>query len=116
MIDYHTYKIKPDDDVLVVGLSGQLDTESCEYFFSCLETEIENGCVNLIVDCRNLDFISSMGLATLIRVHSRMKKHGGNVKLARVEGTVASVIHTMQLDKLLNVFPTVTEARAAFDS
>ena len=116
MIEFRTYRILPDDDVLVVGLSGQLDTETCEYFFSCLEDQIESGHVNMIVDCRGLQFISSMGLAMLIRAHSRMKKRGGNVKLARVDGTVAKVIQTVQLDKLLNVYPTVHEARATFEN
>ena len=114
MIDFGTYKLKPDDEVLVIGLSGQLDTESCEYFLSCLEGEIKDGHIQLIVDCRNLEFISSMGLGMLLRAHSRMKKHGGDVKLARVGGTVAKVMQTVQLDKLLKIYPTVREARATF--
>jgi anti-sigma B factor antagonist len=114
MIDFGTYKLKPDDDVLVIALVGQLDTESCDYFFRCLEGEIDNGHVKLIVDCRELQFISSMGLGMLLRAHSRMKQHGGDVKLARVIGTVAKAIQTVQLHKLLNVFPTVSEALEAF--
>ena len=114
MIDFETYKVEPDDKVQVIGISGQLDTASCEYFFSCIEDEIKRGNVDLIIDCRNLEFLSSMGLAMMIRVHSRMKKLGGNVKLARVEGTVADVIRTVHLDKVLELYPTVREAREGF--
>lgn len=114
MIDFGTYKMKPDDDVLVVGVCGDLDTESAEYFFSCLANEIENGHIKVIVDCRGLEHMSSMGLAMLIRAHSRLKKHGGDVKIARIEGVVATVIRKVNLDKLLNIYPTVRAAHAAF--
>ena len=48
MIDFETYTVEPEDKVLVVALSGQLDTDSCEYFFSCLEEEIERGHIQMM--------------------------------------------------------------------
>ena len=95
------------------ALSGKLDAFHCDYLLKCVEHQIEEGYKKLILDCHGLEFISSMGLGMLMRVHARMKKLGGDVKLARVHGVVASAITLVRLDRALHMYPTVEEAVAA---
>ena len=40
-------------------------------------TRVVDGCEKMILDCGELSYISSMGLGMLMRVHSKMKKKGG---------------------------------------
>ena len=94
-------------------LSGTLDESNCNYLLDCVEEEILEGRKKLILDCGRLEFISSMGLGMLVRVNSRMKKLGGDVKLAAVHGAVAQVMSVVGLNRIFQIYPTVDDAIAA---
>ncbi len=115
MIDFVTHTAGPADDVLVLELSGRLDEHASQFLFDCLVGHIERGRNKLVLDCGNLDHITSFGLGTLVRIHSRLKPSGGVVHLAAVGGVVAKVIHVVHFDRLFNMYETVEEAVAAFD-
>ena len=107
-------KTHEDSDIVIIELTGSLETEQCDYFFSGVENRIREGDRKLILDCSNLDYISSMGLGTLLRTHARMKKQGGNVTLAAVHGVVADVLRVVRLEKIFHLYPTVEEAVASY--
>jgi anti-anti-sigma regulatory factor len=46
----------------------------------------------------------------LVRVNSRMKKLGGDVKLAAVQGTVAEILSVVGLNRLFQIYDTVGDA------
>lgn len=113
MFNFHYEKVGKEQDIVSVVLSGRLDETSCNYVLGCVEDEILEGRKKLILDCGQLTYISSMGLGTLVRVNSRMKKIGGDVKLASVHGTVSEVMRVVGLNRLFQIYPTVDEAIAA---
>ena len=113
MVDFYYQNCGSNKDIVSVVVSGKLDALHCDYLLNCVEQQIEEGYKKLILDCSELEYISSMGLGMLIRVHARMKKHGGDVKLAAVRGVAASLISLVCLDGVLEIYPTVEEAVAA---
>jgi anti-sigma B factor antagonist len=113
MFDFQYEKVGKDNDILAVVLSGTLDESTCHYLLDCVQGDVLDGSKKMIVDCGRLNFISSMGLGMLVRIHSRMKKLGGDVKLANVHGVVAQVISVVGLNRLFHIYPTVGEAIAA---
>ncbi len=114
MIDWKWRVLGEDNEILVFELSGRLDTASCEYFHSVLEARIKDGNEKVIIDCDDLEFVSSTGLRIMMRVHARMKKQGGDVKLARIHGAVAKVMRIVRLDKVLHIHTTVEDAVESF--
>ena len=114
MIDYQTRRIGPDESILVVDVSGRLNEDTSEFFFGCLEGVIEEGDTKILLDCSGLEFVSSLGIGTLVRIQSRLKRQGGTVKLAAVQGVVAEVLRVVHLDKLLQMYDTVDDAAASF--
>lgn len=113
MFDFEYKQVGKDKDIVAVVLSGTLDESNYNFLLECVSEEILEGRKKLILDCVDLTFISSMGLGMLVRVHSRMKKLGGDVKLAAVQGMVANVLGVVGLNKIFNIYPTVGEAIAA---
>lgn len=113
MFDFSYAKVGKNQDILAVILSGRLDEETCHYLMDCVEGDVLDGRKKMILDCDRLEYISSMGLGTLVRVNSRMKKLGGDVKLANVHGVVAQVMSVVGLNKLFQIYPNVGEAVAA---
>ena len=116
MLDFHYKTLGEKDEVLLFVLSGNLDTAQCEYLYNVIGKEIRKGQEKLILDCSDLGYISSMGLAMMLRVHAKMKKIGGDVKLAGVNGTVADIVRLVKLDRILSLYDTVDEAMESIDS
>lgn len=113
MLNFSYETVGQNQDIVAVVLTGTLDQSNCEYLLDCVKDEILDGRTKLILDCEELAYISSMGLGMLVRVNSRMKKIGGEVKLAAVHGPVAQVLKVVGFNKLFEIYPTVEEAVAA---
>lgn len=116
MIDYTTYRADANNDVLVIEVFGKLDTETSDYLMDCVQGEIEDGARMIVLDCSKLEYISSLGLGTLVRASLRVRKEEGAVVLSGVEGMVAEVLRLAQLGRMLHMYGNVDEAVASFNS
>ena len=115
MLDYSYEPVGENGDIMSLAITGDLTAENCDYLLKCIESQIEDGYDKLILNCEDLSYISSLGLGMLVRVHSRMKKIGGDVRLANLHGTVAEIFRVVKLDRVFQIYPTVEEAAASFD-
>ena len=103
-----------DKDVLVLDADGGLNSDTAEQFVTSIEKLVDAGLTKLIVDCSNLDYISSYGLGVLVRLHQRLKARGGHVKICSVKGLIAEVLEFTRLGRLFQMYPDVGQARLAF--
>jgi anti-anti-sigma factor len=108
------YYDETDKEVLVVSVDGGLFADTSDRFRGEIEGYINLGIRKLIVDCTQLTRISSYGIGTLVTIHKRMAKKGGDVKLASLPGVVGNVIQMTGLTELLQIYPTVQDALAVF--
>jgi anti-sigma B factor antagonist len=108
------YFSEVEKDVLVLRADGGLNSENAEEFVDNLERIIDVGIRRIIVDCARLESVNSYGLAVLIRLHKRLKRKGGDVRLASVRGLVIKVLEITRLDHLFAIYPDVSRARLSF--
>ncbi|MGI9516844.1 MAG: STAS domain-containing protein [Pirellulaceae bacterium] len=114
MIDFSTHTT--DNGTLVIRIGGSLDAENTEYFFDCVQDEIERGHDRIVINCADLGFISSVGLGSLIRARSRVAKTGGEISFARIDARILDVMRLTRLDKVFSIYPTEKEAVAAMEA
>ena len=105
-----------DRDVLILSADGGIDSMSAEELISELGKLVDAGARKLIVDCSRLGFISSYGIAVLVRLHKKLAERGGDVKLAALESRVARLIALVGLERVFPIYPNVDDARNAFRS
>ncbi len=105
-----------DEEVLVIKADGGLNGRTADEFASGIEKLVDAGLRKIIVDCSKLDYISSYGLGVMVRLHKRMKTHGGDVKFASVKSVLVDVLRITRLNKLFAIYSTVPRARLAFRS
>lgn len=110
MINYESYIAGPREDVLVLELTGRLDEHSADFLLQTLRGWVDRGVTKMVLDCRDLEHVSSFGLATLVRLHTRLRKAGGQVNLAGVSGLVAEVLRIVHFEKLFHLYPSVEQA------
>ncbi len=92
-----------DRDVLILAADGGLNADTASDFVKQLEALVDAGVKKIIVDCTGLDYISSYGIGVLMRLHKKLTKHGGDVKIASPKGFVLKVLHIARLDTLLSI-------------
>lgn len=104
-----------DGGIRVIKLHGSLDATGTEQFNEEVQNHLDAGLSKMIIDCAHLGFISSLGIGALVVLQTRLKKRGGSVKLAAIQGPVAGVMKVVRLDKALGMYGDIEFARQAFE-
>jgi anti-sigma B factor antagonist len=102
------------DGILVIKLHGKLDSTRTEEFQSEVRKHLESGNKKIILDCSNLGYVSSLGLGSLVALETKLRRQGGAVKLAGVQGNVAEILSLVRLDAVLGIYGDIAYAQEAF--
>lgn len=113
MIDYSTYHHETYKSVFVLEAHGRLDATSADFMLECIQGFIERGERRFVIDCCELELITSFGLATLVRANSRLKKESGELAIAGAHGVVAEALRIVHFDRLFHLFDDVDSAAEA---
>ena len=103
-----------DRSVLILTADGGLNADVADDFVRQLEALIESGVTQMIIDLSRLTYISSYGIGMLVRLPHRLKKNGGNVKLAAPQSAILKVLNVVRLGAVFEIYPDLNAARLAF--
>ena len=110
-----SYYHDTESELLIIKSKGGLDDSLAMAFVHDLYERIDNGLRKIIVDCSDMDYISSLDLSVLARVRSRITAKGGDLKICSAEGTVREVLRVTNLDKLFDLHSDLESARQTFE-
>lgn len=79
------------EDVAIVYPRGHLDAHNVERFEKEILKLIENGQVNVIVNCKDLNYISSAGMGIIMGYLDEIREKGGDIKLCSVSERVYEI-------------------------
>lgn len=103
-----------DEDVMILAADGGLNAQTADELVEQLERLVDGGLSKLIIDCSKLDYISSYGIGVLLRLHQRLARQGGDVKVCAMKGIVSQVLQVSRLGSIFELYPDVGRARLAF--
>lgn len=103
-----------DGDILSIVLRGNLDSASTPEFDRQVNEHLEKGLSKIIIDCRFMGYVSSLGLGSLVALQTRLRRKGGEVKLCAIQGPVNQILRAVHLDKVLNIYGDLEFARKSF--
>ena len=83
----------------VLALSGWLDTKTAPELRDALDA-LEEGMESLVLDCAELEYISSAGLRQLVAAH---KKMNGNLTIRGVSKEIMDILRMSGFDKRLHI-------------
>lgn len=105
--------IAPDIDVF--AMSGRLtmgsDSQQVEWNLAKLLNENHK---KVIFDLSNVNFLDSSGIGILVMCHAKLKKAGGELRMAGAQGMVRQVIEMTNVNKLVELYSTASEAAKGF--
>jgi len=101
-----------EDGGRVLSVSGQLTERECVEFVAALEKELAAGPQRLVLDLKELTYISSAGLGTLVSAHGKFREAGCRMILAGASDRVRKLLALTNLDRLIEAAEGVEEALA----
>jgi anti-anti-sigma factor len=93
----------------IVFCQGEMDTVAVEELHQAVDPLVEDAILHLVLDLREVDYVSSSVLQFLIETQDRMKKKGGRTSLLGAGPMVRSVIETARVDSLFGFYETLEE-------
>lgn len=98
----------------VVSIHGDLDLCSS---FSVMErlSSVDAGTTLLVLDLSQLRFVDSAGVGVLLTVARRWMLGPGELRVVARPGRIRSVLTVAGLDRVVGVYPTLTDALSGPD-
>src|SRR5215471_3136 len=97
-------------DVTIVALAGQLDSNTSPEAQAALDAIVAGGVRKVVIDFTALDYISSAGLRVLLGTAKRLKQERGELRLFGLNETVQEVFAISGFATILTVVDTEANA------
>lgn len=99
----------------VVQVDGVLNEASTDIFEKKLVACISSGQVRLILNLRNLSYVSSQGWGILISLLQRLRQLNGDIKIVGMQTNVRHVFKHTGLENIIESYENISQAQAAFE-
>jgi anti-anti-sigma factor len=101
------------DNLLVVAISGRLDTATAPAFDSQMAPLLAQPRPHILLDLSNVAYISSAGLRSILQLVKHSSAHGGRVGLFEASPQIHEVIEISGFPALLDIYPDRAAALSA---
>jgi anti-sigma B factor antagonist len=109
-------QVKKLDEVSVIESSGFINAHTVRQFESAMENLIREGRFKILLNCANLNYISSAGLGAIMGQIEIVRENGGDIILSNLQENVFIIFDTLGFTQLYKVFDSEEEALNAFRS
>ena len=98
----------------IYKLNGRLDSNTSRGLEEKIFQAIDDGSKSIIIDFKNIDYISSAGLSVLLRATKALKREDGKIMLCDMKNYVKEVFEITGIDSFLPIVDSMEDARNAF--
>ena len=98
----------------IFKLNGRLDSNTSQGFEKKLFQAISDGSKTMVVDFKDLDYISSAGLRVILKATKAIKREDGRIMLCSMQDYVKEVFEIAGFDSFLPIVPTIDDALKSF--
>jgi anti-sigma B factor antagonist len=106
------FEIDDDTPVVVVSLTGNLDSVAVEELHPQVQELVRAGYRRFVFDMMELAYVGSLGLRLIVGLANQLKGDGA-VAMCHATAGVRSVIEMTKVDQVLRTFATRDEAAEA---
>jgi anti-sigma B factor antagonist len=100
--------------VVLVEVSGRVDSMNANQLGEALMAEIDNGHIQLVLDLAGVDYMSSAGLREIVSSLKRVKRASGDLRIAQPSERVREVLEMAGLDTIFHIYETQVEAVGSY--
>ena len=100
--------------VSVLEIKGYLDAHTAPELESAIDQLVKEKKYNIIVNCRDLTYISSAGLGVFMAYIEDVRKNKGDIKLSNMSPKIFNVFDLLGFPLLYEIFKDESEAIKKF--
>jgi anti-sigma B factor antagonist len=100
--------------ILIVEIKGSLDALTSRDAEQYLEALLERGKYEIVVDLKQVDFMSSAGLRMIMNISKETRQKGGDLRLSSPQPAVEKMLQVSGFTNFLRVFPDPESALESF--
>jgi anti-sigma B factor antagonist len=102
------------DTVNVIELKGYLDAHTAPRLEEAFQNLVNGRRFNIVVNCKDLSYISSAGLGVFMAFIEDVRKNKGDIKLSNMSAKVYNVFDLLGFPLLYEIVPDESEAVKRF--
>jgi len=102
------------DEIAVIAARGFIDTTTAPELEKKLEEQLALNKYRIVVDLKNIDYVSSAGWGVFVSEIREIRENGGDLVLVSMSPDVYDVYELMEFSSILKSFDSLEEAIANF--
>ena len=102
------------DMISIFRLNGRLDSNTSQGFEKKIFDAISEGSKSMIVDFKDLDYISSAGLRVILKATKALNREEGKIMLCSMQDYVKEVFEIAGFDSFLPIVANIDDALQSF--
>jgi anti-sigma B factor antagonist len=107
---------RENGNVQILDLKGYLDAHTTPELEKALQTLVEKQKFNILVNCKDLTYISSAGLGVFMAYIEDVRKHKGDIKLSNMSSKVYNIFDLLGFPLLYDIVKDEAEAIGKFSA
>ncbi|MFH1553049.1 MAG: STAS domain-containing protein [Candidatus Omnitrophota bacterium] len=109
-------QIKMDDKagVTVFRMIGDINIETSPDVKKSLDQAISDKKERIVINLKDVNYVDSSGLATLVEILKNLRAYGGKLKLSNLSSKVKGLFEITKLDNLFDIAAEEGDALSSF--
>jgi anti-sigma B factor antagonist len=96
----------------VLDVSGAISQRTLVALAAAVRDQIREGCAVIVLNLEKVTAVDLAGLGGLLELHSLVRNHGGQLRLAGVAGSIRDLVVITRLLTVFENYDSVSEALA----
>lgn len=109
-------KVRDEDKINVLELKGYLDAHTAPKLEETFQDLLDRGNHKIVVNCRDLSYISSAGLGVFMAFVEDLREKHGDIKFSNMSDKVFNVFDLLGFPLLYEIFTEEREAIEKFNN
>jgi anti-anti-sigma factor len=103
------------DSTSIIEMDGELTSESSPDFDEYIGKLLDNNVIYMLIDMKNVGYISSEGIGALLMVQKKISKKSGLVIFFNLNNEISSLFRLLGFDKVLTIASDRADALQILD-
>ena len=97
---------------IIITVQGRVDTITAGEFEAKVKGLTENEITKMIIDCTELEYISSSGLRVFLIIQKKINARGGMLKLCCMQPAIREIFDISGFSNIFKIFTDLASASA----
>jgi anti-sigma B factor antagonist len=113
-MEVQVHRSERQEDTYIVEIEGRIDARTAPEVEKELNALLGNNCVKIIVDFKQVNYISSGGLRVFLTALKQARANNGDLKLVNLVPNVEKIFKLAGFTKIFNIMSDIESALNAF--